>query len=344
MISLRNDYSEICHRSILDALKRYAYEPNEGYGNDSHSKKAADIIKERLCDKDCDVHFLINGTGTNKTALAHILLPYQAVIACKSGHVSVHETGAIESTGHKVLTCEGVDGKVTVSEIEAIVSAHNNEHMVMPKAVYISDATEIGTIYTLDELKSLHEVCQRLNLYLYMDGARLGVAMACKKNDIKWRDLTCNLDVFCIGGTKNGALMGEAVVICNEELKHDFRYSIKANGSMYAKGFVAGIEFTELFTHGRYTRLASHANAMADILRQAFIENGIPVAYQSVTNQLFPVFCHADVEKLKKDIIFEDIGPFDHNHETVRFVTSWATKKSDMDKCAAGLKGIMQGK
>jgi threonine aldolase len=344
MINLRNDYSEICHPGILDALKKYAYEPNEGYGNDSHSKKAAEIIKEHLCDKDCDVHFLINGTGTNKTVLAHMLLPYQAVIACRTGHINVHETGAIESSGHKVLTCEGVDGKVTAGEIEAIVKMHNDEHMVMPKAVYISDATEIGTIYTLNELKSLHETCKRLGLYLYMDGARLGVALSCTQNDIRWSDLTKYLDVFCIGGTKNGALLGEAVVICNEELKHNFRYSIKTNGSMYAKGFVAGIEFTELFTNGMYARLATQANAMADILRQAFIENGITVAYQSVTNQLFPVFSREDVEELKKEIIFEDMGPYDQDRETIRFVTSWASKKSDMDKCAAVLKGIMQGK
>lgn len=329
MINLRNDYSQIAHPKILQALTDHCLEDNEGYGLDKHSKKAEQKIKELLACSDCDVHFLMNGTGTNKAVLAHILRPYQAVISCDTGHIYVHETGAIESSGHKVIACDCKDGKLDPTTIEEVCAYHSDEHMVMPKAVYISDATETGTIYSFNELKALRKVCDRLGLYLYMDGARLAVAMQCTQNDVKWVDLCGFFDAFCIGGTKNGALLGEAVVITNDVLKKDFRYSIKNSGAMYAKGFVAGIEFCELLQDDLYMDLAKNANEMADIIKKGILGAGLMMEYPSVTNQLFVIVTKEQARKLAEDIIFETIFSKPDGNIVIRFVTSFATKRQE---------------
>ncbi|MFA5340768.1 MAG: beta-eliminating lyase-related protein [Clostridia bacterium] len=332
MINFRNDYSQIAHPSILKALSDSCLYDNEGYGLDEYSKKASNIIKDLLCDKSIDVHFMMNGTGTNKTVLSHILRPYQAVISCDTGHINVHETGAVESTGHKVIVCNGINGKLDSKLIEQAFYNHTDEHMVMPKAVYVSNATETGNIYTFSELKSIRQVCNKLNLYLYMDGARLGVAMQSEKNDVKWCDLCSFFDAFCIGGTKNGAMLGEAVVICNEELKKDFRYSIKNGGGMYAKGFIIGIEFYELFRDGLYSRLAKNANEMAHILKKGLITAGYKMEYDSYTNQIFVIVNRKQAEGLSEHIVFETIYKRSDDEVVIRFVTGFATtEKQVMD-------------
>lgn len=340
MINLRNDYSQVGHPRILKALSDVCLYDNEGYGLDVYSDKAALVIKKLLNNESADVHFMMNGTGTNKTVLSHILKPYQAAISCNTGHINVHETGAVEATGHKVIVCEGIDGKLNTKLIEKAFYSHTDEHMVMPKAVYISNATETGSIYTFDELKNIRQLCDKLNLYLYMDGARLGVAMCSEDNSVKWSDLCGFFDAFCIGATKNGALLGEAVVICNEQLKKDFRYSIKNGGGMYAKGFIIGMEFYELFNDGLYLDLAKNANNMTKILKEGILAAGYDMEYESSTNQLFVIVNEYQLTKLSKEITFETFYKKSENEIVIRFVTSFATTKEQIVKALKILEDL----
>ena len=340
MINFRNDYSQIAHPQIMKVLSDACLNANEGYGLDESSQRAAHVIRELLEDKSADIHFLMNGTGTNKTVLSHILRPYQAVISCDTGHINVHETGAVEATGHKVIVCNGIDGKLDRKLVEQAFYDHTDEHMVMPKAVYISNATETGTVYTLSELKDLRHTCDKLGLYLYMDGARLGVAMQSEKNNIKWKDLSSLFDAFCIGGTKNGAMLGEAVVICNEELKKDFRYSIKNCGGMYAKGFIIGMQFYELFRDGLYNELADNSNRMADMLKKGLIAAGYRMEYDSYTNQLFVIINKTQAKELSDKIIFETIREKSDKQMVIRFVTSFATKEKEIKEALRIMEGL----
>ena len=218
MINLRNDYCGICHKKVLEKLNKYANDDFLGYGLDDHSLKAKELIKKELGRDDVDIHFLVGGTVTNKVLISHILRPYEAVICPDTGHINVHETGTIEQSGHKIIATLNKDGKITKDDILEVLRLHTDEHMVKPKMVYISNSTEYGTVYTYNELKSLKEVCKKLGLYLYMDGARLGVALTSKYTDLKKEDLKDLVDAFYIGGTKNGAMIGEALVILNDEL------------------------------------------------------------------------------------------------------------------------------
>jgi threonine aldolase len=340
MINFRNDYSQIAHPLILKALSNTCVNDYEGYGLDEYSKKAAYAINELLCDKSADIHFMMNGTGTNKTVLSHILKPYQAVISCNTGHINVHETGAVEATGHKVIICEGIDGKLTDKSVEKAFYSHTDEHMVMPKSVYISNATETGTVYTYKELKTLRQVCDKLGLYLYMDGARLGVAMQSIKNDVKWSDLCSLFDIFCIGGTKNGALLGEAVVICNEALKKDFRYSIKNGGGMYAKGFIIGIEFYELFKDCLYFKLADNSNRMAEILKKSITSAGYRMENDSFTNQLFIIVSKNQAKILANHIMFENIYEKSDEEIVIRLVTGFATTEKQVYQALAIMEDL----
>ena len=340
MYSFRNDYSEGALPEIMEVLCKTNLEQTPGYGCDAYCEEAAKLIKECIQAPEAAVHFLVGGTQTNQTALAAFLRPYQAVIGADTAHINVHETGAIEATGHKVLTAVSDDGKLTPTQIEAIVAVHEDEHMVQPKAVYVSDSTEVGTIYTKQELEALSECCKRLNLYFYLDGARLGSALTCKENDVTLVDLARLTDAFYIGGTKNGALFGEALIIVNKELQKNFRYHIKQRGGMLAKGRLLGLQFKTLFTDDLFFKAARHANEAAERIRSAFAAKQVPFLAESPTNQLFPIVTAEQKEKLAEQFIFEKTKELEDGRTAIRFVTSFATKKEDVDALVKAISEI----
>lgn len=327
MYSFKNDYSEGAHPAILQAMVDSNLKQTSGYGEDEDCALAKKRIHKVLENEDCDIHFLVGGTQANLTIISAALRPYEGVIAVDSGHINVHETGAIEATGHKVIICDGFDGKVSVEGIRKAYELHNDEHMVKPAMVYISNATEVGTIYYKEDLKQLHKVCSELGLFLFMDGARLGSALMAEDNDVVFADLCKYCDVFYIGGTKNGALFGEAVVIVNEKLKKDFRYMMKQRGGMLAKGRLLGIQFATLFQDNVYLDIAKHANVMAQQLQTAFEAAGYPLLIQSKTNQVFPILPNTIINKLREKYDFQVWEHRNASTTVMRFVTSWATKE-----------------
>lgn len=335
MIYFNNDYSEGCHSAVLDMLQRTNLEQTAGYGMDPYCDKAAGIIRSLCGDDSLAVHFLVGGTQTNLTVIASALRPHQGVLGAATAHTQVHETGAIEATGHKVLSLPTQDGKVTASQVQEAVHAHfadeAAEHMVQPKMVYISNPTELGTLYTLRELEQLSAVCHEMGLYLFLDGARLGYGLAARGGDVTLADLARLCDVFYIGGTKVGALFGEAVVIRNKEIAADFRYMIKQRGGMLAKGRLLGIQFCALLENGLYFKIAEHANALADQLRDTLQELGYPLLVPGTTNQVFPILPDALLDKLKESVSFSEQQRVDETHRAVRFCTSWATTKENMN-------------
>jgi threonine aldolase len=339
MYSFKNDYSEGAHPQILNALVETNLVQEEGYGEDQYSLKAAEFLKERMNDAQVDVHFLTGGTQTNMTAIAAFLRPYEAAVAAATGHINVHETGAIEATGHKVLAVpSGKDGKLTVAGVQAMLDAHPDEHMVKPKLVYISDTTENGAVYTKSELKALSDFCKSHQLYLYLDGARLGSALTSSANDLELSDIAELVDAFYVGGTKNGALLGEALVICNDALKKNFRFMMKQRGAMLAKGRITGIQFLELFRDNLFYDLAAHANAMAQKLAEAIKAAGYEFLTPPVSNQIFPILPNELLSKLHQQFHFFDWEKIDEHHSAARLVTSWATKEEAVDAFIAGLK------
>lgn len=301
--SFTNDYSEGAHPNILQAMNDENFIQSPGYGLDNVCEKTKKLIIS-LIEHDADVHFMVGGTQTNLTVIGSALKSYEAVIAVESGHINVHETGAIEACGHKVLTVKGRNGKILPEEIEKVVLTHCDEHMVYPKMVYISNATEIGTYYLKDELVQIAEMCKKHHLYLFLDGARLGNALCAKNNDLTLQDLAKLCDVFYIGGTKNGALFGEAIVILNDDLKTNFRFSMKQRGGMLAKGKYLGIQFYELLKDDLYFKLAKHANDMAQKIRFCLENRGIPFFCESDTNQIFPILPDSVLGNLEKDYGF----------------------------------------
>jgi threonine aldolase len=336
MYSFTNDYSEGAHPRILEAMMNANLTQNVGYGLDAHSLAAAGTIRRLADAPDAAVHFVVGGTQTNLLLIAAALRPYQAVIAAATGHVNVHEAGAIEGTGHKVLALPTTTGKLTPEIIAPCLAEHCDEHMVQPKLVYISDSTELGTVYTKAELEALHHFCRLHGLMLYLDGARLGSALTSAPNDLTLKDLAALTDAFYIGGTKNGALLGEALVIQKDSLKEDFRFMMKNRGAMLAKGFLAGIQFEELFRDGLFFDLAAHANEMAAILRDGIRKAGYSFVSDSHTNLLFPILPDELVDKLGKDFTFERSQKPDDSHTVIRLVTSWATpEKAVRDFLAA---------
>ena len=338
MIRFTNDYSEGCHPSILEAMAATNTEGNPGYSTDPHSAHAHALIRAAIGRPDAAVHILVGGTQTNATAIAAFLRPYEAAIAAASGHICVHETGAIEATGHKCIACPAVDGKLTPDAIRTAVASHPDEHMVKPRMVYISQTTEIGTLYTLAEVEALRAVCDELGLWLYLDGARLASGLAA--GGPSPTDLGRLCDAFYIGGTKNGALFGEALVILNPALKPDFRYNIKQRGGMLAKGWLLGIQFEQLFQEGRYVALADHANQMALRLKAGIAALGYPFACDSVTNQQFPIFPDGVVEALAPDFGFEFSAKPDEAHTCIRLGTSWATPEASVDAFLEALRAL----
>ncbi len=344
MILFNNDYSEGCHPRVLKSLVDSNMEQTQGYGVDAYCDRAAARIRT-LCESDSlSVHFLVGGTQTNLTVIDAALRPYQGVLGAESAHVAVHETGAIEATGHKVLTLPSSDGKITAQQITEAVLAHRNdssaEHMVQPKMVYISNPTELGTIYTLAELEAISSVCREYGLYLFLDGARLGYGLAAKGNDVKLSDLARLCDVFYIGGTKVGALFGEAVVMSNPVLAQDFRYLIKQHGGMLAKGRLLGVQFCALLEDNLYFEIAAKANALADMLRETLEELGYPLLVPGVTNQVFAILPDSLLAKLEKEFSFCEQQRMDSSHRAVRFCTSWATPIENMEALCRALRNL----
>ena len=346
MIQFQCDYNEGAHPMILQRLTETNMEQTVGYGEDPYCEQARELIRKACQNDNIDVHFLVGGTQTNTTVIAHTLRPYQGVISAVSGHINVHETGAIEATGHKVLAIASADGKLTAAQVEEAVIAHRNEdgpeHMVQPGMVYISFPTEVGTVYTLSELKAISTVCRKYELPLFIDGARLGYGLCSPESDITLPDLAQLADIFYIGGTKVGALFGEAVVITNEALKRDFRYSIKRHGSMLAKGRLLGIQFATLFTDNLYMNIARHAIDEAMRIKEALHEEGIKFLIDSPTNQQFPIFTNAQLEMLGKKYRFSIWQQMDDNRTAVRICTSWATKSENVDLLIEDIKKISQ--
>jgi threonine aldolase len=341
MYSFKNDYSEGTHPTILNALLETNLEQDEGYGEDRYSKKAIELIKDKIRTEDVDIHFISGGTQTNLIAISAFLRPHEAAIAVGSGHILGHETGAIEATGHKILSVEGKDGKLSPSDLQGVLDGHPDEHMVKPKLVYISNSTEIGSIYTKSELQNLHDFCQRNQLILYMDGARLGSALCSEENDLQLSDLPNLVDAFYIGGTKNGALIGEALVICRDSLKEDFRYHIKQKGALLAKGRLLGIQFLELFRDNLFFELASHANKMASRIREELVRSNITFLTHSPSNQIFPILPNAVISKLQNNYAFHIWEKIDSDSSAIRFVTSWATKEEEVNSLIEDLKRIL---
>lgn len=330
MYSFKCDYSEGVHPKILDAIVRNNEEQNKGYGEDIHCENAIHLIKKQLKNDQVDVHFLVGGTQTNLIAISAFLRPHEAVIAADSGHIYTHETGAIEATGHKVYPIATSDGKLTPAHILEALEIHCDEHMVKPKLVFISDSTEIGTIYSREEVEALSKLCKEKKLYLYMDGARLASALTSSENNINLSDLPDLVDAFYIGGTKNGAMMGEALVICNDALKEDFRYHMKQKGALLAKGSLLGIQFETYFQDNLYFEIGTHTNHMATILKDGLADLGCKFLTHSPSNQLFPILPNPVVEELEKTYSFIRWEKISDTHCAIRLVTSWATKEQDV--------------
>ena len=343
MIQFQCDYNEGAHPLIMQRLVETNMHQTVGYGEDDFCAEARRLICQACNRDDVDVHFMVGGTQTNATVIAHTLRPYQGVISAVTGHINVHETGAIEATGHKVLAIDSADGKLTAAQIEQAVQAHLHEdgpeHMVQPGMVYISFPTEVGTIYTLGELRDISTVCRRHGLPLFVDGARLGYGLCSPQSDVTLPQLAQLADVFYIGGTKVGALFGEAVVIANQALKRDFRYSIKRHGGMLAKGRLLGIQFATLFADGLYMQISRHAIAQAMRIRQALQAQGIPFLIDSPTNQQFPILSNEQLDRLSTKYLFSIWQKVDDHHTAVRICTSWATKPENVDQLLKDIAG-----
>lgn len=345
MIYFNNDYAEGCHPKVLEALTKTNLDQTPGYGEDPYCAEAARKIRALCSREDVAVHFLVGGTQTNMTVIAAALRPHQGALCAQSGHIHVHETGAVEATGHKVLALPSSDGKITAQQVRQAVEAHRNdgsfEHMAQPKLVYISNPTELGTLYTLSELTALSDVCHELGLYLFLDGARLGYGLMARENDMTMGDIARLCDVFYIGGTKVGALFGEAVVIAHPAIKEDFRYLIKQRGGMLAKGRLLGVQFDALMTDNLYFSISAHADALADKLRDTLVSLNVPFLVPGVTNQLFLILPDAVLEKLAEKYVFCEQQRMDEAHRAVRFCTSWATREEAVEALCADLRLLL---
>lgn len=335
MIQFQCDYNEGAHPRILERMMQTNYEQTVGYGEDHYCDMARKLICKACGRPDADVHFLVGGTQANATVISSVLRPHQGVLCVRSGHINVHETGAIEHSGHKVLALDGTDGLLSAESVRLAVLEHlaedGPEHTVQPGMVYISFSSEVGTVYSLDQLEALSSVCREYGLPLFIDGARMGYGLASEGCDVTLEDIARLADVFYIGGTKQGALFGEAVVITNDALKKDFRYMIKLNGGMLAKGRLLGIQFLTLFEDGLYMELAHHAVKQAMRIRDAFAAKGYDFLVTSPSNQQFPILPNDVMERLSADFMFSVWQKTDDSHTAVRFCTSWATKHESVD-------------
>lgn len=341
MILFNSDYTEGAHPRILERLMETNLEQTTGYGEDAYCEAAREAIR-KVCDApEADVHFLVGGTQANFTVISSALKPYQGVLCADTGHINVHETGAVEACGHKVLALPGKDGKITAEQIRNAHDLHwsdeSHEHIAQPKMVYISHPTELGTLYTKGELEEIGRVCRECGLYLFLDGARLGYGLMAPGTDVTIADIAKICDVFYIGGTKVGALFGEAVVIMNPQLKPDFRYCIKQKGGMLAKGRLLGIQFLELFRDGVYFEIAKHAIDMAMILKEGLKEKGYSFFMDSVTNQQFIMIEDEKLEKIREKYGVTYQQRYDETHSVIRLCTSWATTEENVRSLLADL-------
>ena len=333
MIFLKNDYSLGAHPVVMDALNRTNLELTDGYGEDKYCRAAADLIRKLFACPGADVHFLTGGTQTNQTALAAFLLrPHWSVISADTGHICVHETGAIEATGHKINHVKTPDGKLTPALIEEVLIFHEDEHYVLPKAIYISNSTETGLIYTKAELQALRKCCDEHGLYMYLDGARMAMALTCEDNDLTFEDFPKLCDAFYIGGTKCGALFGEALVIINEELKPDMRFLIKQRGGLLAKGRLLGVQFEALLADDLYLQLGAHANRLAKKLADGIAAKGYEFEIPPQTNLIFPLIPKELEAELREKVMYETWPVVTDTHQAIRLVTSWGTTEEEVDE------------
>lgn len=334
MLSFENDYSQGAHERILERLIETNREAASGYGTDPYTARAKEKIRQACGCPDAQVHFLVGGTQTNQNVIDAMLEGYEGVVAAETGHVSQHEAGAIEYSGHKVLTISQKDGKIQAEELQSYLTAffadENHEHMVFPGMVYISHPTEYGTLYSKNELEAVASVCKQYDIPLYLDGARLGYALASYETDVTLKDIAGLCDVFYIGGTKVGALFGEAVVFTNERAPKHFLTRIKQHGALLAKGKVLGIQFDTLFTDDLYLNISRHAIDCAEEMKCIFEEKGYSFYLKSPTNQQFIILENSKMEILKEKVKFSFWEPYDEKNTVVRFATSWATTKEDL--------------
>ena len=327
MYRFTNDYSEGAHPSILEAMTATNLEGNFGYGCDPHCEHAAALIRQKIGRPDADVHFFVGGTQTNATCICAFLRPHEAAIAAHSGHICVHETGAVEATGHKCIAMPAAPGgKLTPELVRQAVAAHPDEHMVKPRLVYVSNTTEVGGVYTTAELEALRAVCDELGLLLYLDGARLASALAC--GGASFEDLGRLCDAFYIGGTKNGAIFGAAVCIMNPALKPDFRYILKQHGGMLAKGWLLGVQFEQLMAGGLYEELGAHSTRMARQLAEGLKGLGVEFLFESPSNQIFPILPDEVLAKLEGAFHWEVNATLEGGRSCIRLVCSWATQQA----------------
>ena len=344
MIQFQCDYSEGAHPRIIERLSTTNMEQTVGYGEDHYCEEARGLIRTACGREDADVHFLVGGTQTNATVISSILRPYQGVVCADTGHINVHETGAIEHGGHKVLAIPSENGKLSASSLASFIDGHFSEdgpeHTVQPGMVYISFTTESGTIYSRAELMELKDVCSSRSLPIFIDGARLGYGLASEGCDVTLKDIAATADVFYIGGTKQGALFGEAVVITDSRLKKDFRYCIKQNGGMLAKGRLLGIQFMTLFEDDLYLRLSRHAVTQALRIRDAFRKKGINFLEESPSNQQFPILDERTMEILGQNFMFSVWKELPNGLAAVRFCTSWATDPGNVDILISAIESL----
>ncbi len=338
MYYFRNDYSVGAHPKVLEALTAINSESIIGYGADDYCKVCADLIRELCKAPQADVQFLIGGTQTNFTAIAAFLRPWEGTLCASSGHINGHEGGAVEATGHKLFQLPtGPEGKVTVAAMEPVLAAAADPHMAKPRLVYISDATETGGVYTKGELAELSAFCKKNELLLFLDGARLGAALTAEDNDVTLPDLARYCDAFYIGGTKNGAFMGEALVIVNQNLQPEFFRIKKQRGGVLAKGWLLGVQFQALLEDGLYWEMARHANRMAGQLQAGLIQKGYPLVNKTTTNQIFPIVPKSLLSTLDRLCTYEVWSPVDDKTVAVRFVTSFVTTADEVDGLLAAL-------
>ena len=344
MLRFECDYTEGCIPEILQAIERENHTQLPGYSEDPICARAKAKVKALCGTEDVDVHFLVGGTQANATVIAASLRPHQGVIAAATGHIACHETGAIEATGHGVIALPTDTGRLSANQIRARCAAHwsdaTHEHQIQPAMVYLSHPAENGTLYTLEELTDIRSACDEWNLLLFVDGARLGYGLASPVNDVTIADLARLTDVFYIGGTKVGALFGEAVVIKSPAVKRDFRYMIKRQGGMLAKGWLLGLQFDVLLDQNRYVTIARKAVEQALRIRKAFEEKGCSFLIESWTNQQFPILDNETMHKFDTNFAYSVWTPMDVGHTAVRFCTSWATKDEDVDTLVRFIQNI----
>lgn len=338
--SFANDYSEGCHPSILKSLTEQNLIQQAGYGDDEYTQHAVQIIRQLTQVPDIGVHMIPGGTLANLVVLSSILRPFESVVAACTGHIYVNETGAIEATGHKVEAANTQDGKLSPKDILPFLNKLRGHHVVRTRAVYISNSTELGTVYTKKELAELYSFCKENDLILFMDGARLPMALAAPSNDMTLADIAALTDVFYIGGTKCGALLGEAVVITNPDIDKDFKYHLKQRGALTAKGRAMGVQFEQLLQNNLIFDLAAHANKMAAKMSEAFKSLGYSMLIDSDTNQIFPILPNKSIGVLQKQYAFLIWSIVDEDHSVARFITSWATPENVVDQFIEDLSDL----